>query len=85
MSVSQRLHEQLSAAIDLKEAASHVQAADKAEMRAVEHALEDIFESAHPRRESLEKLISLKDSFKSAHVEAPEEDLWREEVDGVMK
>lgn len=44
----------------VQEAASHVQASDKEEIRAVEDALEDAFESPRPEHESLEKLISLK-------------------------
>lgn len=82
---SQRLHEQLSAAIDLKEAASHVSTAEKEEVRAVEHALEDVFESPRPRHDTLEKLISLKGSFKAAHLDMPEDELWRDEVDQAMK
>lgn len=44
----------------LQEAASHVSTAEKEEVRAVEHALEDVFESPRPRHDTLEKLISLK-------------------------
>lgn len=50
----------LTLAVAAQEAASHIGAADKEEVRAVDHALEDAFESPHPQRESLEKLLSLK-------------------------
>lgn len=91
---SQRLRDSLSAALDLKESSSgkdpfvsHQLAAEHQEALAVDDLLTRALEDEeHPTHERLDKLISLRDSFKAARVEvAPEEQLWREEVDNAMK
>jgi hypothetical protein len=90
---SQRLREQLTAAIDLKEASSlkdpftaHMLAPERAEAVEVDTQLDQELLADHPSHERIEKLIALKDSFKAAHVDvAPEEAAWREEVDEAMK
>lgn len=92
-SESQRLREHLSGAMDLKEASSlkdpftaHMLAPEKAEAVEVDTQLEQELQAERPSHDRLEKLISLKDSFKAAGVDvAPEETMWRDEVNDAMK
>lgn len=87
------MREHLSGAMDLKEASSvkdpftaHMLAPEKAAAVEVETQLDQELQADHPSHDRLEKLISVKDSFKAAHVDvAPEETVWRAEVDEAMK
>ncbi|KAF8058317.1 hypothetical protein HT031_005633 [Scenedesmus sp. PABB004] len=80
-----RRHDVLSHALEVKDAAHpHSLCEEAAHDLVVE--LEGAFASPRPAHERLDKLLAMQGSLKAAHIEvAPEEQLWREEVDEAMK
>jgi len=89
----QKLHDQLSAVMDIKDAAemkdpfgNDIEAPHREEVYELNHDLDAEFASPRPNLDRLEKLVCIKEQLRVRHADvAPEEELWRDQMEDAIK